>query len=622
MFIIGRDRTRTKKQKLAHNKAKKQREEEEAAAAADNVSSQEEEQEAGEHVQDEYLEDNNLSDEGRISRQIDPVTENGERLSHLSDDWGADDLYVIRKASASEGRLYRLCLRIYEEIPPNVLPYPVAWGGRYLENKDTQEMLPNENWPNNFCVMMATVISIPVFQDNLEFLRYAIKKAVFLRTGGVENREDPVEDLWQFRTGRNAKLAEDILGHFAPDTDDLSKMEKASGLADEYLGKDLPPDFEFLDRLPDIVQMKDHRKYMPPDVLSRDIESISEAWDEHVREKNEARPARLKPAESYMKQLHTESGLTPGRGSNGKSNDWMLLKKEYLIEQRRGKDVHADTGEELDDEEMDVDHESHDNGDYVSSEEGDLMIDEEEAPRCIESEESPGIENEEAMDEMLLDEVDSATFVDTPTPAPKGKSVHSARPIAQLPSRANGPSPQMFPRNTPTGLDRPRPSLTMGTGLEAVSLQQVDKHLPELDIDTVVDNVDGRRDVEDKEAGEDREQRRIAELEKSLPEASAVQSQAQEIKRLQNEVDMLRERNTNLEPWFSESSRLIVQRNALEKEKMKLEEENNRLRPFESGTNELREQFGAQSKRLKLALGTLKNLGINLDERQVTPSHP
>jgi hypothetical protein len=238
----------------------------------------------------------------------------------LRESWSDKDQVLLMGTSSQEYTLWRRCIKLFDALPHQLLPpgdcFEIGANKKLIKTAAFPDGIRNTNWPSEVCQWFSIAICCPVFRKRPDIVRYAVDKTLFHRLG-PKHRKRP--DQLELVGDRNDSIisALDHLYDFPE-----GAFDRVSEVLEEKLGLDLPPYFEFLEGLEDLIKRDETSK---KGFTRKDARAICDAWNLYAE----------KPQHCHLK-LIVEAADIYSRERKGLSQLSILeLKKEFLLSQRR-----------------------------------------------------------------------------------------------------------------------------------------------------------------------------------------------------------------------------------------------------------------------------------------------
>ncbi|PMD31915.1 hypothetical protein L207DRAFT_572646 [Hyaloscypha variabilis F] len=224
-------------------------------------------------------------------RQASPSDHSSKRAKLVP--WTIQDKIILEATTPAEITLWERFDRRFKTSPLNVLEGLTIESIHEKKLKDHTGKLTidNTNWSKTFCEKLSHLVCVPFFQDRPGLLRYAIEKAVFLRTRQMKPSPKSITP------SRNQDFVDYILQH-------IEGLENEDGVPAflntttiKFFGNGSPRYSKFLSHLDHASVGRIGRADPSSKVSAADISNIIEAWDMYagLREDKE----ELKTVEEY-----------------------------------------------------------------------------------------------------------------------------------------------------------------------------------------------------------------------------------------------------------------------------------------------------------------------------------
>lgn len=244
----------------------------------------------------------------------------------LREDWSDNDTIVLNATKNPEYALWRRCAKLLKISPLDLLPssqFVNIDKNRPIKVRNMSDSIINTNWSGDFCIHMATAISLPAFKKDPDFFRYAVALAYYYRVGPDCAVKPDSLPIWTkrrdgFITTMNKKVRM---------TPEISKL--MSEVFDDCVEPDYPRHFNFSKKLEAAVRSikppKSKGYTEPTGLIYQDFRAIAMAWDKYRK----TSPWRLEKAAFYDRKMSLDRRRVLDQ-------DVILhMKKEAILDIRR-----------------------------------------------------------------------------------------------------------------------------------------------------------------------------------------------------------------------------------------------------------------------------------------------
>jgi hypothetical protein len=251
--------------------------------------------------------------------------------------WTREHDVILNHTQAHEASLWKKTYQVFGLAPPELLPSHIALDNSEKkgvpdpgnEELESDEVLVNKNWAPDTCLILCGIVCCPAFKGRVDYLRYVLAYALYLRIGSSEEFPKPYK-VDYLVSGRQ-QLADEI----ARISEEV-KAEDVLAAMKTIQWTEQPPHHRFLDILR--IQVRGSKRKVETKALIRqDLAAIVKAWDTYAEELDSG--LDLKHMADYAKAWNTKHPISkddPKLPGEKYSTPAMLrLKKEYIISKWR-----------------------------------------------------------------------------------------------------------------------------------------------------------------------------------------------------------------------------------------------------------------------------------------------
>jgi hypothetical protein len=251
--------------------------------------------------------------------------------------WKREHEVILNHTQAHELSLWKKTYQIFGLAPPELIPSHIALdisekkgvpdpGNDKLES---DEVLVNTNWAPDTSIIFCRIVCCPAFKGRVDYLRYVLAYALYLRIGSSEEFPKP------YRADYLVSGRQQLAGEIVRRTEGAT-VEDVLAAMETVQGTEHPPHHKFLDILR--VQARGRNGKVETKALIRqDLAAIVKAWDTYAEELDSG--LDLKHMADYAtawNNKHQKSKEDPKLPGEKYSTPAMLrLKKAYMISQWR-----------------------------------------------------------------------------------------------------------------------------------------------------------------------------------------------------------------------------------------------------------------------------------------------